>query len=1748
MMRMLNMSNQFYDYLSTKLLNYFDENNLLKGDRFFISFNEDEHVECLYESLKKIGKSKSTHSDFFYTHEVSGKKYKTYSIEINGIRLVVSESLSINDNYLVTLRNKVTSQKDDWENTALLIICKESIDSINKGMKDLQKKGMPLNIKSISNNLEEEIKLKDFDDVDRAIVSFALDVLEEDVFQTTLWDYEAILSIINSGTVTNENLRELHLFNDDDLNPHLSPKNMKKRLKDNHDLFNEVNQIKIFNEDKKLKDMFTNPGVKLLSRDNWYESKYNKLKDYKEAYENLKKPLNYIESKNKKSENGLIFWERPNSFNGKDNQRTRNIIVFNDNSSSEVSLKFTFDRPLSNDYVYDYKEKEPICRAKGKSLFINFPVNPNEPTFKWVRYKHRNQNNSNFKFRIAVLNIKPEMIESIKSIYRVNKKEIEITIDEDSFEIEFGLNSFEKRYIPIDEDGEIVYLHENGHISISEESEIWRNEKFKFSLSYKNNSIPFLVKQKHDPPNPRKSYFIWNLKRKNKENFIFNGKTAVQDVNSFSLYKNFKEYLKMEEEIIEKRIFYAKKNIDGSLTKEPVSFSKDLEEAYLDILDYYYNYDNSRIDNLPSLFYLNDELREKYVNFIDIFNKEISEIESNCILSDFNNKKDLLKIGRVDTENKIMYTPLSPLNIAYQLEIDDQCKNESFPPNISKRLVPNNLIPYIYSDNGNELFRPIYQDDAHEWSVYEKSEQVSIGTTNAFISNVVNEKLVQFEEHFSYLFSFNNPTPIKINLINIKDDKEVVKGIFKFIRNRLPDKSKTKNIIPVEINIYGGSEKTYFDNLFDCQSETRLNEEFSIKNLKTNMFDAIDVIHMVQDNISYYKHQSKKEYEYAHISFFKVESQNDKAVDDYMDKVETGLSLNGLLSSVSSTAKKSGYRLGFGTKNILNNDNLLVKTAINLNELAKNSKDGGMGSYSKKRSISTIVKLDGDNIEELTKKSHWVTFIEPTFGLEYFDSFDDDLIIIHYSDQYSSSNKYDTITVTNKSDQYEEIIRDFLKSKNVKFPSEIDNELNNVIKIFNSINGEWLLKIISNSEPHYDAEKLSIISAIKYCLAILDHDDIIWIPVSMEEILRIAGNVKLDRSEGIFADLLKGSYSDDLLFIGVKFNEDDRLEVIFYPIEVKIGQNNSSTMKKGKNQLKNTYELLKSQLQKENTSDSEFQSKFYRNFFIQLLLSNEQKLVTNNIWNEKMFDRIENIKDKLLNDDYNIIFGLEDYAGIGSVFSFKDDCYRSRIYMESNKQVIEIPKDYAYPTLITPIEKIHHEIQSNNTDINAETLLSHQDITELGVSSNYGNNFSDDVEMHDENENEDGIDDFKEESTEEVEVLVKEEDPNTENELTEEVDEHSYNNSHIRALIGTQKGYSHKVYWEFGHPKLSNRHMLIQGKSGQGKTYFIQRMLKELSKQGIPSIIIDYTDGFKKSKLEDSFKESLGDKLEQHLVYSNKFPLNPFKRNLIELDDDEYAPENDVLIASRFKSVVNSVYKLGHQQSNTIYNAVLKCLKKYGEEMDLSNLKEELLEDDSPYSPGVLNNLSELFDINPFESNKFDWSNVLDNNDGKVLIIQLTGLSKDIQKVISEFILWDLWYYKKNTGGSKDKPFIVVLDEAHNLDFSEKSPCSYILIQGRNFGWSGWFATQSIKGNMKPDEISKFDNADEKIYFHPTDVSDIAKELSQDNEERKRYEKELSQLTNGHCIVQGAAVDSDGKLYYQKPITVKVDKIDNEKI
>ena len=94
--------------------------------------------------------------------------------------------------------------------------------------------------------------------------------------------------------------------------------------------------------------------------------------------------------------------------------------------------------------------------------------------------------------------------------------------------------------------------------------------------------------------------------------------------------------------------------------------------------------------------------------------------------------------------------------------------------------------------------------------------------------------------------------------------------------------------------------------------------------------------------------------------------------------------------------------------------------------------------------------------------------------------------------------------------------------------------------------------------------------------------------------------------------------------------------------------------------------------------------------------------------------------------------------------------------------------------------------------------------------------------------------------------------------------------SDVRILLGEDIRKKQKYYWEFGNKELNNRHLLINGNSGCGKTYCIQGLLMSTARQGISSVVFDYTGGFTNSKLDPVFKESLQGRIQQRIIKIKK--------------------------------------------------------------------------------------------------------------------------------------------------------------------------------------------------------------------------------------------------------------------------------------
>jgi len=358
-----------------------------------------------------------------------------------------------------------------------------------------------------------------------------------------------------------------------------------------------------------------------------------------------------------------------------------------------------------------------------------------------------------------------------------------------------------------------------------------------------------------------------------------------------------------------------------------------------------------------------------------------------------------------------------------------------------------------------------------------------------------------------------------------------------------------------------------------------------------------------------------------------------------------------------------------------------------------------------------------------------------------------------------------------------------------------------------------------------------------------------------------------------------------------------------------------------------------------------------------------------------------------------------------------------------------------------------------------------------------------------------------------------------------------------RVLLGQTTSGSRMVFWEFGHDELNNRHMLIFGSSGMGKTYTIQCLLFELGRSGQNSLIVDYTNGFFDNQLETEIIEHL--KPAQHVVRKEPLAINPFRQQAEPIGGD-LLPESASSTAQRVSGVFSEVYALGDQQKATLYQAVKTRLEQNpSSDMTLADLVPELeilVEQGSPvggYAATVVSKLRPFIDQNPFgKEDPESWERLFTDLVHRCHILQLAGFMKDAARLVTEFSLIDLyWFYRSR--GTRHSPRVIVLDEVQNLDHCEESPLAQLLREGRKFGFSLILATQ-IMSNLDKDEKDRLFNAAHKLFFRPADTemktyAEIAAVST--GEKVDTWIKRLAALTKGECYSLGPSLnEATGKL------------------
>ena len=118
-----------------------------------------------------------------------------------------------------------------------------------------------------------------------------------------------------------------------------------------------------------------------------------------------------------------------------------------------------------------------------------------------------------------------------------------------------------------------------------------------------------------------------------------------------------------------------------------------------------------------ALVFLKKDVKLLAKKYVEVYLKELDAIAENRALR--REEKDLVWLGVVKeqfNEGLIKYTPMHPINIAYQLYLNDQLGTEEVYDAILKRLNPMNLVPLI--ENENKVYTPIDSNDSPEWMYY----------------------------------------------------------------------------------------------------------------------------------------------------------------------------------------------------------------------------------------------------------------------------------------------------------------------------------------------------------------------------------------------------------------------------------------------------------------------------------------------------------------------------------------------------------------------------------------------------------------------------------------------------------------------------------------------------------------------------------------------------------------------------------------------------------------------------------------------------------------------------------------------------------------------------------------------------------------------------------------------------------------------------------------------------------------------
>lgn len=1657
------MLQSFYKYIVEELIaGYFKEHPLACGSRYYLIIENPEYREGLVEAFQNAS-TPITISDIYSGGDscIEEESYETCYLQptANGPRLILGYDQTATEDYLTTMRNAIGVSGSKYENDSLLYILSDSgLSSLITASRNLQGENAPLHSKVIIDNIYGKAESKIAKSYELLYLKKYLEKIAAYIADGTcdLFDFQHALAILQTGELKGR-FTDLGFFEDRNIYESsfaIPEDDMEQRIAQNQQLYQWVEGIMHMDEETNKQELLQKRLDERLSK------KIDKAGNDWPCQVTLQQVLESKDVHDSTANFELLDMVLPNEGplvsmiyrqKGSKKKSDNYIIICDQSAAPEQPLKLRFNKNVKG-------ATENGAKIQGADVTLNV-----KDEFIKQRVGILDNRHDFFVWRIPVSG---NFFTEVKDFMSISKKGvIVVDVPENCETVTFG-SSAVKQGLPLS--GKVAW---DGSFALEIRIDDYEDEdKVEFELSVDGHEYTILLKLCASKPLPPAGpeYVeskVWDEKR------TFQGiygddsgfyKIVCNDEERATI-REWRKFLDWENTFVCENTYFVRSEYN-KLTQK-VSYKPEflnLPATVKQALDEIYAYYRKK-SSVPSLTYIDDELRTLYSAYCMSVIKVIKAISTERGMSE--QEYALTKLGVVEDWKQVYLSPFHPLLVAYMLEFKEKYDKEDKQTNALRLLSPFYLIPYLsYNDGDKRPYTDSFLERMRNWLCYEGVNSEPQERINNVTQKMVESKMTQFLTHFDYLFP-DTESPIIINTIGIGNDVNVIKGIVEFIKKSYGGKGVVQHI---ELHEYVDDlmDETFFEKLNRLCALDAIVREFEAVGIKLEQKDsysAQEIVHQLFTRVAFYKHKLAPHgngLNYCHIAFYQMDT-GITFITPNTEDLRVEMSLDGLISIPSTSFMNDSYYIGFGTRGLdESRSGFVYPMAVCMNMLYANEKNNGTSLFHKSTALVKRYKFEGESlVDSIFDHSNWVTFLNPEVDIDFF--YKRNLYVIHYTDQYTINAKYDSITATKHVDQYKNMLRKSYEK--YALSNEFFSHFNDtMMKYFNCLNGSWMLNVVNKPEPQI-LEKMSVVAASIAMQKFMSRvSGVIWIPVSLEEILRVTRSIGLSEDYIFTKKVLnvKGAMSDDLLMIGLDATVAGQVKMYMYPVEVKRSKSSAFT-KKGLAQVAQTFRQLREHI----FGKDNFMKKIYRTFFASQMLTNADKLHANGLLEHSAYEQIVSHRYDLLNTGFSLgeAMPVPEMGHAALVSFFSAATHDMETVLEDNVAICQIhfPEQEAFSFVANP-NSYHMQFLKDDAIKIAPDVLDHVLNVKHGMAPSSQNR-----------EEEISVSIITEDDlpkTDQEEVSVPQPSTTVKPPMAAEP---QIMLSGVKILVGYEDGSDKDIFFEPNNTKkVSHPNLGIIGTMGTGKTQFARSVIAQLSKEAchnvdgspIGVLVFDYKGDYK--------DEDFLDAVNGH-SYKCNYPFNPLK---LIVNNDVVGMNLPAITADRISDSFAKAYGLGLKQQSNIKQVIIDTYADKGitKNPDTWGYTVPTMDDviEKYFSTYDSNDkayalFDKLRDYSIFTTDNSQCVSLFEWLDG-VRVIDLTLYPDDTKKVIVSLIL-DLFYAEmRQLGGSRQengyrelRSFIMV-DEAHQFLKKDFNSLRNIISEGRMFGVGIILSTQNV--------------------------------------------------------------------------------------